>query len=96
MKCTHCQEKTEGYVTLCATDQIEMQGTIIEGPFPYPEEKSNKFFTIAVFDCRGLEPVEFKPYGEWRAIGLESGAGFNEIDLSDDDWADYDDKVIFH
>lgn len=48
--------------------------------------------TIVVFDCRGIEPVEFSPRSGWIAKGVENGQIFEDIDLSDDDFADYDEK----
>jgi hypothetical protein len=30
---------------------------------------SNKFKTIVVFDCRGVEPVEFSPRNGWK-VGI--------------------------
>ena len=32
----------------------------------YNVEDSNKFKTLVVFDCRGLEPVDFSPRNGWR------------------------------
>ena len=29
-------------------------------------DKNNKFKTIVVFDCRGLEPVDFSPRNGWK------------------------------
>lgn len=61
----------------------------------------NKFKTIVIFDCRGLEPVDFDPRDGWKAQGYkenEDGEGsktstfFNEVDLSDKEWADYDES----
>lgn len=31
--------------------------------------------------------------GIWRCVGLESGTVFPEVDLSDGEWVDYDEKV---
>ena len=31
---------------------------------------NNKFKTIVVFDCRGLEPVDFSPREGWRVRSL--------------------------
>ena len=28
---------------------------------PYTADDSNKFKTVVVFDCRGVEPVDFSP-----------------------------------
>ena len=67
----------------------------------YDANDSTKFKTIVIFDCRGLEPVDFEPRDGWKARGYkenEDGEGeetsteFNEIDLSDKEWADYDEK----
>ena len=67
----------------------------------YDAQNANQFKTIVVFDCRGLEPVDFDPRDGWRAQGYkenEEGEGettstvFTDIDLSDKEWADYDEK----
>lgn len=31
--------------------------------------------------------------GEWQVKGAESGTAFTEVDLSDGEWYDYDDKA---
>lgn len=31
--------------------------------------------------------------GEWSATGLESGSKFDQIDLTEGDWFDYDEKA---
>ncbi|PWA03003.1 hypothetical protein BB558_000840 [Smittium angustum] len=69
-----------------------MSVAIVEGPFAYKNEDSNKFSQIAVLDCRGIEPVEFNPQGEWEAFGVESGLKFDSIDMTDSEWVDYDEK----
>ena len=65
----------------------------------YDFADSNKFKTICVFDCRGLEPVDFDPRDGWAAQGYkedEDGEGqatstkFSDVDLSDKEWADFD------
>lgn len=45
-----------------------------------------------MFDCRGIEPVDFLPNKGWIAKAAESGTVFNDIDLSED-WVDYDEKL---
>uniref|UniRef100_A0AC34RNK5 SKP1 component POZ domain-containing protein n=1 Tax=Panagrolaimus sp. JU765 TaxID=591449 RepID=A0AC34RNK5_9BILA len=59
----------------------------------YSAEKNEEWQPIVKFDCRGLEPVDFDPRVGWRAIGVESGTVFEDIDLHDKEWADYDEKV---
>lgn len=51
-----------------------------------------KFKSIVSFDCRGIEPIEFSPRSGWIAKAINSGQIFEDIDLSEDDWADYDEK----
>jgi len=62
---------------------------------------NNKFKTIVIFDCRGLEPVDFDPRDGWKSQGYkenEDGEGevtstiFSDVDLTDKEWADYDEK----
>ncbi|KAJ1977371.1 hypothetical protein H4R35_002331 [Dimargaris xerosporica] len=59
----------------------------------YDAEHNGQFSRIAVLECRGLEPVEFEARSGWKAVGVESGQIFDEIDLTDGDWADYDEKA---
>jgi len=67
----------------------------------YDIQDNNKFKTIVTFDCRGLEPVDFDPRDGWKIKGykeIEDGEGeetstvFEDVDLSDKEWADYDEK----
>ena len=84
----------------------------------YNIEDNNKHKSIAAFDCRGLEPVDFSPRNGWRVSclanddsltyrkilqvsgwkededgeGRESGTLFEDVDLSEGDWADYDER----
>lgn len=45
------------------------------------------------FDCRGVEPVEFSPRVGWIVKAAENGQTFSdEVDLSDDDWTEFDQK----
>jgi hypothetical protein len=47
---------------------------------------------IAVFDFRGMEPVQWIPRTGFSAKGLESGTPFENIDLTDGEFCDYDEK----
>lgn len=44
------------------------------------------------FDCRGIEPVEFSPRSGWLVDASENGQKFEDVDLSEDDWVEYDQK----
>lgn len=59
---------------------------------PYNEGDQEKFKTIVKFDCRGMEPSDFSPRNGWAVEGLESGTKFPDIDLTEKEWADYDEK----
>merc|ERR1711988_1583990 len=56
----------------------------------YNAEDSNQLKTIAVFDCRGLEPTDFSPRTGFCCEGAESSTKFTDVDLSEKDWSDYD------
>ncbi|XP_009872666.1 PREDICTED: UPF0587 protein C1orf123 homolog, partial [Apaloderma vittatum] len=58
---------------------------------PYNAEDSEKFKTIVEFEC--LEPVDFQPQAGFAAEGAESGTPFHDINLSEKDWNDYDEKA---
>ncbi|KAH8405545.1 hypothetical protein KR215_002337 [Drosophila sulfurigaster] len=59
---------------------------------PYTGDDAGKFKTIVVFDCRGVEPVEFSPRSGWKVHSAENGQVFEDVDFSDDDWVEYDQK----
>ncbi|VBB30769.1 unnamed protein product [Acanthocheilonema viteae] len=58
-----------------------------------PYKNNNNYDELIKFDCRGLEPTDFDPRSEWRAIGTESGIVFENIDLTEKEWVDYDEKA---
>ncbi|XP_038067914.1 CXXC motif containing zinc binding protein-like [Patiria miniata] len=58
----------------------------------YNVEDSGSFKTIVGFECRGMEPVEFSPRIGFAAKGAESTTQF-EVDLTEKEWADYDEKT---
>uniref|UniRef100_A0A7E4ULD8 C2H2-type domain-containing protein n=1 Tax=Panagrellus redivivus TaxID=6233 RepID=A0A7E4ULD8_PANRE len=60
---------------------------------PYDANKNEQWQQIVRFDCRGMEPVDFDPTVGWVAEGSESGTVFEDIDLTDKEWADYDEKL---
>ncbi|KAK2150874.1 hypothetical protein LSH36_384g01036 [Paralvinella palmiformis] len=59
----------------------------------YTAEDTNKFKTIIVFDCRGVEPIAFDARIGWTAKGEETVTVFPEVDLSQGEWCDYDEKA---
>jgi len=47
---------------------------------------------VVELECRGLEPVDFSPRGEFHAKSTQSTTTFDSIELEDDEWMDYDEK----
>eukprot|EP00057_Strongylocentrotus_purpuratus_P033029 XP_789853.1 PREDICTED: UPF0587 protein C1orf123 homolog [Strongylocentrotus purpuratus] len=59
---------------------------------PYQMEKNNQFQTVAAFDCRGMEPVEYSFRAGFQADAVDTSSKFSDIDLQSEEWADYDEK----
>ncbi|CAG2103943.1 unnamed protein product [Medioppia subpectinata] len=58
----------------------------------YTNEDSNTFKTIAAFDCRGLSIIDYSPRIGFVCEGTDSGTAFDDVNLEDNDWVDYDEK----
>ncbi|OQO09355.1 hypothetical protein B0A48_04753 [Cryoendolithus antarcticus] len=80
------------FVWKCQNCKRQHTASIIDAPKSYPQQSPPKPQNIITFDCRGLEFVEFKADGDWKAVGLESGTKFEGVDLSEGDWFEYDEK----
>ncbi|KXJ18977.1 UPF0587 protein [Exaiptasia diaphana] len=102
VKCLNCGEETKQWVYLCAMN-ITVQ-YLIEFPSftvdivkdsakEYTADDSNQFKTMVTFDCRGVEPTAFSPRTGFVAEGAETTSKFTDINLSDLDWSDYDEKA---
>jgi hypothetical protein len=59
---------------------------------PYMADDSGQFKQLVVFECRGCEFVGFEPRDGFEAEGAESGTKFDDIDLSEGEWVEYDEK----
>ncbi|THW60353.1 DUF866-domain-containing protein [Aureobasidium pullulans] len=81
------------FVWKCKNCKREHSATIKEAPKAYAHNDTPKSQKIIEIDCRGLEFVEFKPDGEWKATGIGSNTKFDAIDLTEGDWYDYDEKA---
>ena len=53
---------------------------------PYNMSDNNKFKTIVVFDCRGLEPVEFSPRSGWKVLGWKSSEDDDDDSEAESPW----------
>ncbi|KAJ6575020.1 hypothetical protein B0H19DRAFT_1126819 [Mycena capillaripes] len=58
---------------------------------PYSVENAN-WGPLLVIECRGLEFIDFEPRGMWKCKGMK-GTVFSEVDLSEPEWTDYDEKA---
>lgn len=58
----------------------------------YTADDSGKFKVIVSLDCRGVEPVAFSPRAGWIVKSTNNGQVFEDVDLSEDDWVEYDNK----
>ncbi|XP_019175868.1 PREDICTED: UPF0587 protein C1orf123 homolog [Ipomoea nil] len=68
--------------------------TMITGqgrPLTQEASQAGSFMPVMAFDCRGFEPLEFHFGGTWQAESIE-GTKFEGIDLSEGEYADYDEK----
>ncbi|XP_054157013.1 CXXC motif containing zinc binding protein-like isoform X2 [Oppia nitens] len=56
----------------------------------YTSDDSNQFKTIIGFDCRGLSIIDFSPRIGFACESVDSGRQFNDINLEEKEWVDYD------
>ncbi|KAL1737054.1 hypothetical protein EV714DRAFT_265868 [Schizophyllum commune] len=63
------------------------------GVKPYSAE-NGQFGPLLTIECRGLEFVGFDmTRGAWKCKGVDSGTVFSDVDLSEGEWTDYDEKA---
>ncbi|KFQ45187.1 UPF0587 protein C1orf123, partial [Nestor notabilis] len=60
---------------------------------PYNAEDSEKFKTIVEKNCFSIFPAKKASLLWFAAEGAESGTPFNDINLLEKDWNDYDEKT---
>ncbi|EEQ38832.1 hypothetical protein EJF18_30327 [Clavispora lusitaniae] len=53
---------------------------------------SGEWAKLLSIDARGIDFVEFIPDGKWKCAAAESSTKFEEVDLEDKEWYDYDDN----
>ncbi len=63
-------------------------------PRSYTDEDNQSFVPILAMECRGIEPFAFHPMGGEFIVESEGGVKFDgdDVDLSEGDWADYDEN----
>jgi hypothetical protein len=83
------------FMSKCKFCLRENSMTIIENSItPFIAENQEQYQTIVVFDCRGIEPIDFSPRTGWIVRTAENGKEFTDIDLTDGEWEDYCDKTM--
>ena len=86
---------TANFVMGCTFCKKSSSIDILDISSSYSVADSEKFKTIMIAEYRGVEPVSFKPEGEWSCTGEDSGTKFVIKDGSEiisDGWYDYDDE----
>lgn len=57
------------------------------------EDDSGSWVPILAVECRGLEPYAYHPIGDEFIVTSQGGVKFSsEVDVSEGDWADYDEE----
>ncbi|SAL99823.1 hypothetical protein [Absidia glauca] len=87
IECGSCHEVDENWISFNRQVKFDTSSKVTS------YNTSGKFEKIAVFDVRGLELVDFSPRDVWLAKGSETGTTFDDIDLLEGEWADYDEKA---
>jgi len=65
----------------------------VEPPRDYSSDDSGSWVPMLAVECRGVEPTAFNPMGDEFVVTSTGGKEFREdVDLSEGDWADYDDE----
>ena len=80
MKCKFC--KSDGSINV-ELDSVK----------PYSIESSGQFAPLVILECRGWEPTEFVPTEGFQCFGENSGTRFTDIDLTELEWVEYDEKA---
>jgi len=76
----------------CKNCKRQSSANIIGHVEPVKQQLCPKWQPLVVIECRGFEITDFRPEGLWAAEG-HSGTKFDNIELYDGDWYDYDEKT---
>lgn len=64
-----------------------------EQPRDYKAQDSGNWVPILAVECRGMEPYAFHALGDEFVVESEGGVMFDsDVDLSEGDWAEYDEE----
>ncbi|XP_003692796.1 CXXC motif containing zinc binding protein [Apis florea] len=81
------------FISKCKLCSRENSMNILEDSIKsFIANDQDKFQTIVIFDCRGIEPSDFSAREGWIAKTI-NGREFTDVDLSEGEWVDYCDKI---
>lgn len=80
------------FVYKCRECKLEHSATITRTKDTVDVEDNNKFKSLLTIDARGIDFNEFIPEGRFQCVGSNSTSKFDEVDLIDGEWYDYDDN----
>lgn len=81
------------FVFRCKNCKRESSASITRTKNNYTIEDSGKAVSLLEIEARGIEFVRFVPDGLFEAKGAESTTKFEEIELNEDEFYDYDDNA---
>lgn len=81
------------FVFRCKACKSEHSAQITRTKEKITAEKNREWVKILEIDARGIEFLEFTPEGRWECSGAETTSKFDEVDLEDLEWHDYDEKA---
>jgi len=59
----------------------------------YSQKQSGTFQTFVTCDCRGVEITGWIVGDGWSCVGVKSATKFTDIDLTEHEFYDYDEKA---
>mmetsp|Transcript_12943 Transcript_12943/g.47326 ORF Transcript_12943/g.47326 Transcript_12943/m.47326 type:complete len:167 (+) Transcript_12943:118-618(+) len=70
-----------------SVDVVDLKGVTRS----YTRADSGAMVPIVAFDCRGVEPTAWYPQSGFQVVS-EKGGVFDDVDLKEGDWTEYDDE----
>uniref|UniRef100_A0A5S6QTN2 CXXC motif containing zinc binding protein n=1 Tax=Trichuris muris TaxID=70415 RepID=A0A5S6QTN2_TRIMR len=58
----------------------------------YKTDLTQMWQRMVVFDCRGMEPIDYNPDGGWTVVSSKSNATYEYISLDENEWLEYDEE----
>ena len=79
------------FVFRCKSCKSEHFAQISRTKESLTSETAGEWVRILEIDARGADFIEFIPEGRWSCKALNSKSSFDDVDLEDGEWYDYDD-----